>query len=335
MEARQTSFRGGPVAGTGLRAAAAVGLLAAFLTLLTASDARAQEPAADLSDLTSAAAQTVPNAGAAESPAPAPANAPVSVNPADVVPAPVPAPPDPPSASTPPVQTNVPVADRVAHSVSDLAAAKPSIGPITAAAEQTGRKVDRLVSTISAAASPAIGAAIDHSLPLVGPALAPTLLAPTLQDALSAAKINEALELGTGAPPQTSLPAVAPPQTSIPAASSTSPAVHFPSPRTGHLALLTPRTGPLAILTPSPPSSFGAAPVAAGDQKPSPPPIAPPPTAPSPSGSPSGSSGPIFIPLAALTVLVALLAPALLRRLREGPGIPVPTPFVCALERPG
>ena len=199
MEARQTGFRGGPVAGTGLRAAAAVGLLAAFLTLLTASDARAQEPAADLSDLTSAAAQTVPNAGAAESPAPAPANAPVSVNPADVVPAPVPAPPDPPSASTPPVQTNVPVADRVAHSVSDLAAAKPSIGPITAAAEQTGRKADRLVSTISAAASPAIGAAIDHSLPLVGPALAPTLLAPTLQDALSAAKINEALELGTGA----------------------------------------------------------------------------------------------------------------------------------------
>ena len=180
-----------------------------------------------------------------------------------------------------------------------------------------------------------IGAAIDDSLPLVGPALAPTLLAPILQDALSAAKINEALELGTGAPPQTSLPAVAPPQTSLPAASSTSPALHFPSPRTGHLALLTPRTGPLALLTPSPPSSFGAAPIAAGDEKPSPPPIAPPPTAPSPSGSPSGSSGPIFIPLAALTVLVALLAPALLRRLREGPGIPVPTPFVCALERPG
>ena len=362
MEARQTSFRGGPVAGTGLRTAAAVGLLAAFLTLLTASDARAQEPAADLSDLTSGAAQTVANAGAAESPAPAPASAPVSVNPADVVPAPVPAAPDPPSVSTPPVQTNAPVADRVSDSVSGLAKSRasadapaiPSIGSITAAAEQTGRKVDRLVSTISAAASAPIGAAIDDSLPLIGPALAPTL-----QSALSAVGIDETLDLGTGVlapvlnglkeavrplqglavpPSPAALPVPpigpgpgapwsppAPPQTSLPGASSTSLALHFPSPR----------TGPLALLTPTPSSSFGVAPVAAGDEKPSPPPIAPPPTAPSPSGSPSGSSGPIFIPLAALTVLVALLAPALLRRLREGPGIPVPTPFVCALERPG
>ena len=48
-----------------------------------------------------------------------------------------------------------------------------------------------------------------------------------------------------------------------------------------------------------------------------------------------GSGGPIFIPFAALLALLALVAQAILRRLGEVPGFRPPTPFVCALERPG
>ena len=49
----------------------------------------------------------------------------------------------------------------------------------------------------------------------------------------------------------------------------------------------------------------------------------------------SGSGATIFIPIAALLALLALASPAILRRLREPPDFPAPTPFVCALERPG
>jgi hypothetical protein len=55
----------------------------------------------------------------------------------------------------------------------------------------------------------------------------------------------------------------------------------------------------------------------------------------SPGAIAPGSGGPIFVPLAALLALLALVAPAILRRLGEVPGFPPPTPFVCALERPG
>lgn len=48
----------------------------------------------------------------------------------------------------------------------------------------------------------------------------------------------------------------------------------------------------------------------------------------------SGASS-SFVPVAALLALLALAAPAILRRLREAPGFRAPTPFVCALERPG
>jgi len=49
----------------------------------------------------------------------------------------------------------------------------------------------------------------------------------------------------------------------------------------------------------------------------------------------SGSGATFFVPIAALLALLALASPAILRRLRELPDFPAPTPFVCALERPG
>lgn len=49
----------------------------------------------------------------------------------------------------------------------------------------------------------------------------------------------------------------------------------------------------------------------------------------------SGSGASFFVPIAALLALLALASPAILRRLRELPDFPAPTPFVCALERPG
>ena len=49
----------------------------------------------------------------------------------------------------------------------------------------------------------------------------------------------------------------------------------------------------------------------------------------------TGSGATIFVPIAALLALLALASPAILRRLREPPDLPAPTPFVCALERPG
>lgn len=48
-----------------------------------------------------------------------------------------------------------------------------------------------------------------------------------------------------------------------------------------------------------------------------------------------GSGATFFVPIAALLALLALASPAILRRLRELPDFPAPTPFVCALERPG
>jgi len=49
----------------------------------------------------------------------------------------------------------------------------------------------------------------------------------------------------------------------------------------------------------------------------------------------SGSGASFFVPIAALLALLALASPAIFRRLRELPDFPAPTPFVCALERPG
>ena len=59
------------------------------------------------------------------------------------------------------------------------------------------------------------------------------------------------------------------------------------------------------------------------------------PSAPGPAFSPGAAGGWFFIPLAALMALVGLSAPAIMRRLREAAALPAPTPFVCALERPG
>jgi hypothetical protein len=55
----------------------------------------------------------------------------------------------------------------------------------------------------------------------------------------------------------------------------------------------------------------------------------------SPGAIAPGSGGSIFVPLAALLALLALATPAILRRPGRVPGFRRPTPFVCALERPG
>jgi hypothetical protein len=52
-------------------------------------------------------------------------------------------------------------------------------------------------------------------------------------------------------------------------------------------------------------------------------------------GNAPGAGGTSFVPLAALLALLALAAPAILRRLGEGPDLWPQIPFVCALERPG
>ncbi len=55
----------------------------------------------------------------------------------------------------------------------------------------------------------------------------------------------------------------------------------------------------------------------------------------SPQGEVSGAGGSSFVPIAALLALLALAAPAIFRRLGERADFRAPTPFVCALERPG
>jgi hypothetical protein len=55
----------------------------------------------------------------------------------------------------------------------------------------------------------------------------------------------------------------------------------------------------------------------------------------SPGVAASGSGAAFFVPFAALLALLALVAPAIPRRFREVPDFPAPTPFICALERPG
>ena len=55
----------------------------------------------------------------------------------------------------------------------------------------------------------------------------------------------------------------------------------------------------------------------------------------SPGATAPGTGASFFVPLAALLALLALAAPAILRRFREVPDFRSPTPFVCALERPG
>jgi hypothetical protein len=55
----------------------------------------------------------------------------------------------------------------------------------------------------------------------------------------------------------------------------------------------------------------------------------------SPQGELSGAGGFSFVPIAGLLALLALAAPAIFRRFGEQADFPAPTPFVCALERPG
>jgi hypothetical protein len=55
----------------------------------------------------------------------------------------------------------------------------------------------------------------------------------------------------------------------------------------------------------------------------------------SPAIAVADSGGTSFIPIAALLALLALVAPAVTRRLGKAPDFRAPTPFTCALERPG
>jgi hypothetical protein len=53
------------------------------------------------------------------------------------------------------------------------------------------------------------------------------------------------------------------------------------------------------------------------------------------SAAASGLGGSTFVPIAALLALLALVVPAIFRRLREMADLSPPLPFACALERPG
>jgi hypothetical protein len=59
------------------------------------------------------------------------------------------------------------------------------------------------------------------------------------------------------------------------------------------------------------------------------------PTPESPATAVADSGGTSFVPIVALLALLALVAPAATRRLGKAPDFRVPTPFTCALERPG
>jgi hypothetical protein len=61
----------------------------------------------------------------------------------------------------------------------------------------------------------------------------------------------------------------------------------------------------------------------------------PPPAPESPATAVADSGGTSFVPIAALLALLALVAPAATRRLGKAPDFRAPTPFTCALERPG
>jgi MYXO-CTERM domain-containing protein len=65
------------------------------------------------------------------------------------------------------------------------------------------------------------------------------------------------------------------------------------------------------------------------------PPDLPPPAPQSPATAEGDAGGPSSVPVVALLALLALAAPAARRRLGEVAAFRPPTPFVCALERPG
>jgi hypothetical protein len=90
-----------------------------------------------------------------------------------------------------------------------------------------------------------------------------------------------------------------------------------------------PGTTLLAMADSTRPSSSGTTP--AGPEGPTPldAPL------PDPGAIASGTGDSSFVPFVALLALLALVAPASMRRLREAPDFRAPTPFVCALERPG
>ena len=83
------------------------------------------------------------------------------------------------------------------------------------------------------------------------------------------------------------------------------------------------------------PVSGGSAGFDAADSRGSMPPDFPLPAPRLPDAVASGSGDAFFVPFAALLALLALVAPASMRRPRETPDFRASTPFVCALERPG
>jgi MYXO-CTERM domain-containing protein len=103
----------------------------------------------------------------------------------------------------------------------------------------------------------------------------------------------------------------------------------------GKISALKPNGGELGL---SPgtriPSAFLASPTTdhLGSPAPSDVPL---PAPKSPANVVPGSGGPSFVPIVALLALLALVAPAALRRFGRAPDFRAPAPFVCALERPG
>jgi hypothetical protein len=94
------------------------------------------------------------------------------------------------------------------------------------------------------------------------------------------------------------------------------------------------RPGTLGKVSPPATSGAGTSLDASSSKGPAPLDV-PLPTPKSPEAIAPGSGDAFFVPFVALLALLALVAPASMRRLREVPDFRAPTPFVCALERPG
>jgi hypothetical protein len=341
-----------------IAAASAVAISLLLLALAIPADAASPDAAA------------VGPSPAAESTAAAPVVPvpPVSI-PAEPVEAPEPAEPE---SASPAASASSPVPSSAEEVVAAAAAAVPSdpaavpsdptqleapvrvpdrvIPSIPSAAEQAGRTIDQVTETAARTAAKTT----PNDLPIQG-ALSPVdrVLSPA-HDTLRAASQT------VGHSSHALLTPLTP--SSIASLLQSPPASAPPSPRVGvalleslgmqHLAefggiepLRSAAPSPLANSAaglmprpPVPPAATGVSPGGASERPGDLAPLDgnyPMPSPGTPDGAVSGLGGSSFVPIVALLALLALAASAILRRLGEGPAFRAPSPFVCALERPG
>jgi hypothetical protein len=290
--------------------------------------------------------ETVETAAAGEAP-PAPAE---PVQTAPVVPAPVPEPAPAETLEAPsaggtaelaPEGTPVaPVVESLPVPKSTTAPSAPSPLPQASGAEQAVQKLARDIGEGSAGpATPvteATKAVAQGALDAIGPAAGEALLRP----------VELLPEPATGPMPD----ALSLPQPPLPSSSFSRPltgASPLRSPvELGGIETIAADSGVADLLGASATARLSTVAVAAAlagtavdrtaTRAGSPAPLNLPPPAPgSPEAVVPGAGGSLFVPLAALLALLALVAPAALRRVGEVPDFRPPTPFVCALERPG